>query len=163
MKQHPSARAGGTSTPRVFDSPEEAEAAFYDAVERCDINALADVWSRDENIVCIHPGSSRIEGRRAVLDSFIEMFSESPSLGFSISDALQTGTDELVIHLVREAIELDGQVVSIMVATNVYHREDGGWRMLLHHASHEPDLAIDEDDDDDDDLFAERMPPPVLH
>ncbi len=167
VKEHSSLSGGATNAKRIFDSPEEAEAAFYDAIERGDIEALGDVWSRDENIVCIHPGSSRIEGRREVLESFIEMFVDSPSLGFSITDALQTGSDGLVVHLVREEIELDGQVVSVMVATNIYHREDGGWRMLLHHSSYEPDLTIDDefddDDDDDDEFMREQSPPPVLH
>jgi len=147
---------------RIFRTPEEAEIAFYEAIERADIDALGDVWSNDDNIVCIHPGSNRIEGRREVLESFSGMFAEAPSLGFSITDTLHTGNDSLVIHLVREEIELDGQVVSVMVSTNIYHREDGGWRMLLHHASHEPELPFDEDYDEFDD-YDEHEPPPVLH
>jgi hypothetical protein len=78
---------------------------------------------------------------------------------------------------VREEIELDGQVVSIMVSTNIYHVEEGGWRMLLHHASPEPDSAFQDDFDDfqgfdetgfdelddDDDLDDDIQRPPVLH
>lgn len=147
-----------------FNTPEEAEIAFYEAIERADIQALGKVWSLDENIVCIHPGATRIEGRAKVLESFTDMFADSPSIAFSISDALQTESDGLAIHLVREEIELDGQLVSIMAATNIYHMEDGGWRMLLHHASHEPefntDFTVDEDFDDFDEL---PEPPPVLH
>ncbi len=152
-----------------FQTPEEAETAFYDAIERADIDALAQVWSKDENIVCIHPGCNRIEGRRQVLESFSEMFAESPALGFCISDALQTGNDNLAIHLVREEIELDEQLISIMVSTNIYHREDGGWRMLLHHASHEPELPFEDefgefsDYDDVDEYEDDVEPPPVLH
>lgn len=162
---------------RLFKTPEEAEIAFYEAIERADMKALDDVWSNDENIVCVHPGASRIEGRRAVMDSFTELFADAPILNFSIVDALYTGNDSLAVHLVREEIELDGQVVSIMVSTNIYHREDGGWRMLLHHASPEPDLAFQDEyeeyagfdglgfDDLDDDLDDTEEPsrPPVLH
>lgn len=162
---------------RLFKTPEEAEAAFYEAIEQADIKALDEVWSADENIVCVHPGASRIEGRRAVMDSYVELFSDAPILNFSIVDALYTGNDGLAVHLVREEIELDGEIVSIMVATNIYHVEDGGWRMLLHHASPEPDSAFDSDYDDyhgfdgtgfddlDDDLdeLDEPRRPPVLH
>lgn len=160
---------------QTFETPGDAEAAFYDAIERGDMRALDNVWSSDENIVCIHPGSTRIEGRTDVLQSFSELFTDAPSLSFSIVDALHTGNDSLAIHLVREEIELDGQVVSVMVSTNIYHVEAGGWRMLLHHASHEPDMALDEafeefdefdefdnfDEFDDDE--PEPEPPPVLH
>ena len=147
----------------TFDTPEEAEIAFYEAIERADIDALGLVWSLDDNIVCIHPGATRIEGRAKVLESFTEMFAESPSISFSISDALQTESDGLAIHLVREEIELDGQLVSIMVSTNIYHIEDGGWRMLLHHSSHEPEFNTEEEFEDFDDFDDIPEPPPVLH
>ena len=162
---------------RLFKTPEEAEAAFYQAIEHADMKALDDVWSTDENIVCVHPGASRIEGRQAVMDSFEELFSDAPILNFSIVDALYTGNESLAIHLVREEIELDGQIVSMLVSTNIYHVEEGGWRMLLHHASPEPDYAyqeefedfqgfdgtgFDELDEDVDDVD-EPSRPPVLH
>ncbi len=162
---------------RIFKTPEEAEAAFYEAIEQADIKALDEVWSSDDNIVCVHPGSSRIEGRRAVMDSYVELFADAPILNFSIVDALYTGNESLAIHLVREEIELDGEVVSVMVSTNIYHMEGSGWRMLLHHASPEPDASYQEDyadfqrfddtgfDDLDDELddFEEPRRPPVLH
>lgn len=162
---------------KLFKTPEAAEAAFYDAIERADMKALDAVWSADEHIVCIHPGASRIEGRKAVMDSFVELFSDAPVLHFSIVDSLYTGNDSLAVHLVREEIELDGQVVSIMVSTNIFQRESGGWRMLLHHASPEPDSAFQDEydelrgfdpmgfDDLDEDLddIEEPSPPPVLH
>lgn len=146
-----------------YSTPEEAEAAFYDAIERSDIDALSEVWSSDDNIVCIHPGCNRIEGRREVLQSFADMFAESPAFMFSIIDTLHTGSDGLAVHLVREEVELDGQLVSIMVSTNIYHYENGGWRMLLHHASHEPDYLYDEEEDEFDDYDDFHEPPPVLH
>jgi ketosteroid isomerase-like protein len=162
---------------KKFKTPEEAETAFYEAIEQADIKTLDAVWSSDENIVCIHPGACRIEGRQAVMDSFADLFSDAPTLNFSIVDTLYTGNENLAVHLVREEIALDGQVVSIMVSTNIYQVESGGWRMLLHHASPEPDMAFDEDYDDfpgydgvefddlDEELeeHDEAIQPPVLH
>ncbi len=162
---------------KLFKTPEEAEAAFYESIERADIQSLDAVWSTEDNIVCVHPGASRIEGRKAVMDSFVELFADSPALSFTIVDTLYTGNDEMAIHLVREEIELDGQVVSIMVSTNIYHVEAGGWRMLLHHASPEPDSAFQDefeeyhrfdqmgfdDMDDEFDELEEPARPPVLH
>lgn len=150
-------------TTKKFITPEEAEIAFYEAIERCDIDALGQVWSDDENIVCIHPGSDRIEGRKAVLDSFIELFMESPKLGFSLMDTLQTGTDNLAIHLIREHVEVGGEFMSSVVSTNIYQFEDGGWRMLLHHASPEPDSLLDEDMDEFEEYEGILDTPPVLH
>ena len=167
----------GASLSKLYSTPEEAEIAFYDAIERADMDALDTVWSRDENVVCVHPGAYRIEGRKAVMNSFVELFADAPILNFSIVDMLYTGNEALAVHLVREEIALDGQVVSVMVSTNIYHRENGGWRMLLHHASPEPDVAFQEDYDEfrafdgtgfdelDDDMDELETPdrPPVLH
>lgn len=111
------------------------------------------------------------------MDSFVELFSDAPLLSFSIMDTLYTGSEHLAIHLVREEIQLEGQVVSIMVSTNIYQRESGGWRMLLHHASPEPDAAMEQDFDefrlfedagfdefdDDPEDSEEPQRPPVLH
>ena len=162
---------------KTFSTPEETEAAFYDAIERADLAALDAVWSQDDNIVCVHPGAMRIEGRGAVMDSFKQMFSDAPVLDFEIVDTLYTGNDSLAIHLVREEIALDGQLVSIMVSTNIYQMEEGSWRMLLHHASPEPDSALDDsldnyqgfeafdldDADEDSEDWEEPVRPPVLH
>ncbi len=148
---------------KKFNTPEEAEIAFYEAIERRDIDALGQVWSDDENIVCIHPGSDRIEGRKPVLDSFIELFMESPKLSFSLMDSLQTGTDNLAIHLIREHVEVGGEFMSSVVSTNIYQFEDGGWRMLLHHASPEPDSLLDDDMDEFEEYEGMLDTPPVLH
>ena len=104
---------------RLFKTPEEAEAAFYAAIERADIKALDAVWSDDENIVCVHLGASRIEGRKAVMESFVELFSDVPVLTFSIVDALYTGNESLAVHLVREEIELEGQCQPISTTSKV--------------------------------------------
>ena len=39
-----------------FASPEQAEAAFYSAFEKADLDAMMSVWAEDEDIVCMHPG-----------------------------------------------------------------------------------------------------------
>ena len=143
---------------RRFTTPDEAEAAFYRAIEHADMAALEDIWSADEAIVCIHPGTARIEGRANVMESFRELFLDAPSLGFSIVDTLETGNESLAVHLVREEIALDGELVSVMLATNVYQVEQGGWRLLLHHASPEPDVGLDVEVLDETDPDG-----PVLH
>lgn len=141
--------------------------------------ALEKVWSTDDAIVCIHPGSERIIGRRNVLDSFAEMFVDAPALQFRIVDTLQTGNAGLAVHLVREEIALDGELVSSMVSTNIYQIENGSWRMLLHHASPESEFELDDSLADDafeggfdatfdgtfheDEEVESPEPPPVLH
>ena len=147
-----------------FTSPEAAERAFYLAIEKADIRLLGDVWANDDGVVCIHPGCGRNEGRRAVLESFSELFVDAPSIEFSISDSVHSGFGNIAIHTVREEVHLAGQVISSMVATNVFQKNDSGeWSMVLHHSSHEPEPTLEDDFEDFDDFDESSEPPPVLH
>ena len=38
----------------IHGSPDEIEAAYYDALGRADLEALMALWADDEEIICIH-------------------------------------------------------------------------------------------------------------
>jgi ketosteroid isomerase-like protein len=58
----------------VFATPEDVEAAFYEAIARSDLVALMSVWAEDEEIVCIHPTGQRLTGSDAIRDSWRSIF-----------------------------------------------------------------------------------------
>ena len=127
-----------------FLTPRDAEDAFYLAIENADIVAMMSIWSDDDASVCIHPGAPRLEGRDEIRDSWQEIFEAGPSMMFAISDERITQDDHLAVHLVREEITIDGEIVSVMLTTNIYHRTDDSWRMMLHHSSPEPEPLLEE-------------------
>ena len=45
-----------------FPTAQDAEAAFYEAFETGDLEAMMNVWAEDEEIVCVHPGEARLVG-----------------------------------------------------------------------------------------------------
>ena len=45
---------------KIFPTPQDAESAFYEALERADLEQMMAVWSEDEEIVCVHPGGPRL-------------------------------------------------------------------------------------------------------
>ena len=51
-------------------SAAETEAAFYDALNRGDVEALLALWAEDDEIVCIHPGGPRLLGHAAIRKSW---------------------------------------------------------------------------------------------
>jgi ketosteroid isomerase-like protein len=51
-------------------SAAEVEAAFYDALNRADVDALMALWADDEEIVCVHPGGPRLIGHAAIRASW---------------------------------------------------------------------------------------------
>lgn len=61
--------------PALHTSPEEAEAAFYEALQKGDIDALMAVWSEDEETVCIHPTGTQLLGLDLIRESWRAIFS----------------------------------------------------------------------------------------
>ena len=121
----------------VYASPQEAEAAFYDAFERRDIESMMAVWADDEAIVCVHPMGSRLQGRAAIERSWRELFAGGAGLKFRLSDAQYSRDDTLSVHCLYENITYGpaSQQRSRVIATNVYRRIAGGWRLVVHHAT----------------------------
>src|SRR3546814_5373050 len=62
----------------MFATPEEAEQAFYEALEQADTARLMQIWADDEEIVCIHPGGLRAVGHTAVQESWQQTLAAGP-------------------------------------------------------------------------------------
>lgn len=122
----------------IFATPQEAEAAFYAAFERCDFEAMMSVWAQDEAVCCIHPGGPRLQGPAAVKASWREILGSGERLRFELLDVRCTQGPRLAVHRLRERILAGGVLRGVALTTNVYQLEAGGWRMLVHHASPDP-------------------------
>lgn len=125
-----------------YYTPQEAEAAFYAAFIKRDVNAMMAVWAGDDNITCIHPLGPVQKGRDAVRDSWESMFRNAPDMQFVINERSRNQSGELAIHIVEEHIRVNNAPPAAPVfATNVYRLTEAGWRMVLHHASPSPSPA----------------------
>lgn len=121
----------------VFSSPEAAEEAFYRAMQKNDLELMMAVWAEDDNISCVHPGGQRLDGRAAVRASFEQILTDSPGMQFRLSDVSQFYDQNLAVRVLHEHIRVgkDSHFQPPVVATNIYHLTDNGWRMVMHHAS----------------------------
>jgi ketosteroid isomerase-like protein len=122
-----------------FPTPQDAEAAFYEALERADLEAMMEVWSEDEEVSCVHPGGPRLTGFAQVREHWAQMFRSGQRLQVRLSDQVVVSGMMFAVHSVHENILVPGAqgggARSIVVATNVYQRTGTGWRMVLHHGS----------------------------
>jgi ketosteroid isomerase-like protein len=136
--------AAKPSTPKpprkIFPTPEEAEAAFYDAFERCNLPAMMAVWSSEDHAVCIHPGGPRLAGFEAIRASWTEIFSGGPGFKLKVSEVRAITGQTLAIRTVYETLipPDGGPSATPILATNIYALTPSGWRMVLHHASAAP-------------------------
>ena len=130
-------------TGKIFPTAQDAENAFYEALERCDLEAMMAVWAEDEDIVCVHPAGTRLAGQDQVRASWTQMFAGGAHARVQVSHLAAVSGVMFAVHSVQENFTLQGarpgdpRPVPI-VATNVYLRTAGGWRMIVHHASPAP-------------------------
>jgi uncharacterized protein (TIGR02246 family) len=127
----------------TFPTPQDCETAFYEALERADLEAMMDVWAEDEEIVCVHPGGQRHTGYEQVRESWAQIFSGSQRLSVHLSNQVYMHGMMLSIHSLHENILVQGEARQrgTVVCTNVYMRTGNGWRLLMHHASPAPQAA----------------------
>ena len=121
----------------VGGSADEIEAAFYDALQKGDIETLMACWADEDEVVCVHPGGPRVVGTLAIRAAFDAMFSNG-SIRAVPQQVRKVESLTSVMHNVLERIEVltqGGPAHAYVLATNVYHRTAQGWRMVAHHAS----------------------------
>lgn len=120
----------------IHGTPDDIEAAYYDALGRADINALMMLWADDEEIVCIHPSAPRLIGHNAIRASWESIFAHGGLL--ILPQRLHTTHNVMcAVHNLVENVhrEHHAPIDVHVLATNVYLKTALGWRMAIHHAS----------------------------
>jgi ketosteroid isomerase-like protein len=117
-----------------FASPAEAEvlaanAEFYRAFSARDLAAMDSLWAQHAPVACVHPGWEALRGRSEVMASFRAILGSPTSPPISSGGATASVLGDTAYVLCTEAIEGDA-----LVATNVFTREDGAWKLVHHHA-----------------------------
>ncbi len=117
----------------------EANANFYRAFESLDIGRMEAVWAKGDHIQCVHPGWSVLTGWSAVKASWEMIFSNTKEIRFTLTDVLVRVKSPLAWVVLTENllshVEQDVTATSVL-ATNIYEKTDGIWKMVHHHASH---------------------------
>ncbi|HEX3705471.1 MAG TPA: nuclear transport factor 2 family protein [Mycobacteriales bacterium] len=119
-----------------------ANAELYAAIEAGDADRIAAMWDDADDVVCVHPGWPVVVGRSRVLRSWAVILANTAYIQFFAtgSDIAVNGDVALVsceYGVLARSDEGDtgfGESARV-VASNVFRRRDGGWRLWSHHAS----------------------------
>lgn len=108
----------------------DANRAFYNAFNERDIDAMDRLWARGAPVTCIHPGSNLLRGRETIMESWRAILANpaQPRVIGSVEDVQLRGDTAVVVG--RELVS-----GSPLVVTNVYVRENDGWKLVHHHGS----------------------------
>lgn len=119
--------------------------AFYLAFTNRDMEAMQNTWSQRASVTCIHPGWELLSGRENVMESWEAILSSghSPSVACHEASASVLGDTAYVVCYE----ELEG---AYLMATNIFVREEGTWKLVHHQAGAAPPPDEDEEDEDDD-------------
>ncbi len=112
---------------------EEANARFYDAFARQDLSAMDGLWAKESPVACIHPGWPALDERGDVMASWRAILGDLPggdAPDVSCADPRATVSGDMGFVICQELVGPHK-----LLATNVFVREEGQWRIVHHHAA----------------------------
>lgn len=127
-----------------------ANAAFYAALETCDLDAMSDVWEHSDRVTVTHPGWPTIRGWAKVAASWSAIFRNTGYIQFVLTDdavnvhgdTAWVTLDENIIQSVDDEPVAEGDLAPLAgaraTAINVFVRDDGAdarWAMVAHHSA----------------------------
>ncbi len=106
-----------------------ANEAFYTAFQTRDISAMEAIWAEDAPVACVHPGWHALTTREEVMESWQDILSSdsAPAIVCRGAQAFVSGDSAFVV-----CYEQIGD--NLLVASNLFRREAGGWKIVHHHA-----------------------------
>lgn len=126
--------------PQKFATPQEAEDAYYDAIEDGDLDAMLAVWEASEDSACLLPMQPLVQGHGKIREAWEPLLQSGVKVDIEVLHLHWIETGDLAIHYLREKVNLPDQPRQQppIYATNVYRRDGNGWRMILHQNSPAP-------------------------
>ncbi len=124
----------------MYPTVELAEIAFYQAFEDASVEAMMAVWSGTAEISCIHPTGPVLVSVDVIRESWQQIFAGGSGVTIQVNVLREYASATQVVHLVEEHLSVTGNTAQQghVFATNVYHLEDDGWRMVSHHGAPAP-------------------------
>jgi ketosteroid isomerase-like protein len=123
-------------------SPEQsvitANAAFYRAFEKKDLEAMTAVWSQGTSSLCIHPGRSAIRGWDEIRASWETIFRNTSYLEIETDIIrVEISGDFAYVVLVETVLQVMGkrQNKAQSAATNIFECMAQKWYLVHHHGS----------------------------
>src|SRR4051812_47246181 len=132
---------------------ERLNTPFYESFEAGALDTMQDLWLDAADTLCVRPGAPPVRGTGPINRSWALIMANTPYIQFFLTDvevsvwadvASVTCTENVLTG--DETTGPDAFGGAKAVATNVFVRTPGGWRLWIHHAS--PVLSADHHDDE---------------
>ena len=116
------------------DAVSEANARFYDALERADLDAMRDVWVHRPDAICAHPGRAPLIGWERVWASWEAILGSGGNPQIILTEERIDRRGSLAWVTAIENM-LSGEHTGAAAALNIFEHDGDRWRMVVHHAA----------------------------
>lgn len=117
------------------DAVSAANADYYDAFERQDLDLMGSVWEHSERATCTHPGWPTVHGSSQILDSYASIFSGPQSLQVILTNEHVMVEGNFAYVSVDENLVDQGGHAAATAALNVFVFDGARWHLVVHHGS----------------------------
>ena len=133
----------------MLENIENANAQFYDAFEKVSISMMENIWSHNDNCICIHPGWEMFVGWLAIRESWMTIFQNTERLQFVITNTKIRVFENVVavvvcLENIQSNVNQSKKRIGV-ISTNIFERQpvvdensnehDERWLMIHHHGS----------------------------
>ncbi len=122
-----------------FATAQDAEDAFYDALEERNAERMASVWGDSPDIACLLPMQPLLHGDE-VRGFWSQVLSQGEAVNLQVRHIRWLELGELAIHYVQEWISPPAgqRAPPPLYGTNVFRQGPAGWNLILHQNSPTP-------------------------
>jgi ketosteroid isomerase-like protein len=117
-----------------FNTPQEVEDAYYDAIDECDLEKMMSLWDPSAESTCLLPMQPTHHGKETITKLWGSMLDPEFGVSITVNHLQWSEHGDIAIHIVEEVVSLTkmGETQPPVYATNIYQRGENGWRMLMH-------------------------------
>ncbi len=119
----------------------DVNSRFYTALGTRDLELMGTVFVHDERAGCTHPGWVMLEGWEAIRQSWENVFDPEDQLDIKLHNVtVDIEGDAAWVSCIQELtyIKRDPIMMNVSVSTNIFEKNESGWRMVIHQASPVP-------------------------
>jgi len=123
--------------PQEFATPQDAEDAYYDAIEEGDLDAMLAVWEKSDDIACLLPMAPLAQGHGKMTEVWGPLLQSGTKVDIEVLHLHWVEAGDIAIHYLRERVNVPGQPQQQppIYCTNIYRKSGDGWHMILHQNS----------------------------
>ncbi|MES9850751.1 MAG: nuclear transport factor 2 family protein [Candidatus Thiodiazotropha sp. L084R] len=122
-----------------FSTPQDAEDAYYDAIDEHNLSAMMEVWDESEEILCLLPMMPIQRGRAAIEEIWASLLNSDMTLEMQIKHLSWVESEHVAIHLIEEWVNSGPETgLQPVYATNIYRKGDQDWHLIMHQNSPTP-------------------------